>query len=94
MVANTSTTQTGKGAIYVRICEPCTYVKEPDRFRKAPGAQDYDREMMIDQVGAGIAIAIPLKIQVPTNSNNIQVSVTTRCENCEVRPSDKLYVNF
>ena len=93
-VVNTSNVQAKNGLIYVRLCETCRFAKEPERFHKPVGADDYDREMNFQTLGAGIAISIPLKIKLPAMVPRFEIAVTARCENCTVGPANKLYVNI
>lgn len=94
LVANTSIEQAKNGSVYVRACQGCTFAKEPERCTKPVGAPDFDRERMFDALGAGISLAIPLKIMPPQQTSRLAIDVTVRCENCEVRPKDSLFVNF
>ncbi len=93
-VVNTSKTRAGKGSIILRICEACTFLTEPERFRKITGAKDYDREMLLEGLDAGISVAIPLKVMAPLNTSRFEVDVTSRCENCQFRITDNLFVNY
>lgn len=93
-VFNASNVQAKKGSVFLRVCQDCTFSKEPEQFRKPPGAPDSDRERLFEALGAGISLGIPLKITPPPLSNKIEVDITVRCENCEVRPKDSLFVSF
>ena len=93
-VVNNSKVQAKKGAIFVRLCEDCSFAKEPERFKKAVGALDYDRYMNLDHLDAGVAISIPLKAKPPIFSSRFEVDVTPRCENCVVNGPNKLFVNI
>jgi hypothetical protein len=94
VVSNTSVTRAGKDSIYLRLCKGCTFLAEPERFRKITGADDFDREMTLEGVDAGISVSIPLKVTAPPIFRKFEVDVTSRCENCEFRPKDSLFVNF
>jgi len=93
-VVNRSNVQAKNGSIYLRLCETCSFAKEPERFRKPIGADDYDREMPFQALSAGIAISIPLKIKPPPAATRFEIIVTARCENCTVGPGNKLYVTI
>jgi len=94
VVSNISSTRAGKGSIYLRLCKACTFLAEPERFHKIAGADDYDREMNLEGLDAGISLSIPLKVAAPAISRRFEVDVTSRCENCEIRPKDSLFVKF
>jgi hypothetical protein len=94
LVVNTSSVQAKNGLILVRVCRDCTFANEPERSTKPVGAPDSDRERLFDTLSAGISLAIPLKIMPPQHVSKLEVDVNVRCENCEVRPKDSLFVNF
>lgn len=94
MVVNTSNVRAKGVAIYLEICTGCTFAKEPERFTTPVGAGPQQRQLNFGDLDAGTAAAIPLKISAPTALNWFQVSVTSRCENCEMRTKDDLLVHF
>ena len=94
-LVNKSSVQAKKLYIILRICNLCEYAEEPQRFMKIVGAEASDREMDGDALPAQTAITIPLKIKVPGPPfNRTGVSVSSHCENCEVRPWDNLRVRY
>jgi hypothetical protein len=93
-VMNTSAVQAGRGVILLRICQECTFAKEPVRFTKIVGGADTDREFDIEGLPAGFAVTIPLNVKAPQNANGFGLDVWSRCINCEVRPMDKLTVHY
>ena len=94
LVVNTSGVQAKQGSAYVRLCQDCTFAKEPERSVRAVGAPAYDRERDFTMLDAGISLAIPLKVMPPKDLRRFQVDIVARCENCEVGPKDSLFVNF
>jgi hypothetical protein len=66
----------------------------PKGFKRAEGAPDYDRYTDMDNLPAGVAIGIPLKVKPPLLSNGFEVDVTLRCENCTIKPASKLFVGI
>ncbi len=54
IVMNTSKVRAKAGSILVRLCDGCTFVNEPERFRKVTGAPDTDREMILEAIDAGV----------------------------------------
>ena len=93
-VYNKSDVQAKKGAIYLRICNACSYAEEPKRFYKAVSADESDRTMNFQQIDAHTAVGIPLKIKYPSVFTKFNVDVTVRCENCMVNPLTKLTVTL
>lgn len=93
-VVNKSPVQANNGSIFVRICELCTFSEEPRRFIRPTGASGYDRQMMFAAIPAITGIAIPLKIKPPESPHRFDVAVTLRCENCIVKPTEILHINF
>jgi hypothetical protein len=93
-VVNISKVQAKEVSIYLRLCEKCSFVNEPDRFLKGVGAKETDRYMDETHLPAGIAISIPLKIKTPPSSPAVAVAVTPRCDNCIVNPTSKLFISI
>jgi len=93
-VVNRSKVQARTGGIFVRLCRKCNFDKEPLGFKKAQGAPEYDRYTDMDNLPAGLAINIPLKVKPPPSSSGFEVEVTPRCENCMVNPATKLFVSI
>jgi len=93
-VMNTSNVQAKNGVIYLRICPSCKFVREPDRFAKAVEGYDYDREMTFTTISASVGVAVTVQIMPPAGEHSLQVGIAGRCENCEVRPTDILVVNY
>ena len=93
-VFNKSKVQARAGGIFVRLCRKCTFVTEPKGFKRAEGAPDYDRYTDMDNLPAGVAIGIPLKVKPPPLSSGFEVEVTSRCENCTVKPASKFFVGI
>jgi hypothetical protein len=93
-VINKSAIQAKSGSVFLRICETCEFAEEPKRFRRPTGAEAYDREMHFDSMMAKTGFAIPLRVKVPAGVHRIEIAVTVRCENCVVRQSELLHVNW
>jgi hypothetical protein len=94
VVVNISNVQAKNGVVLVRECEACTFAKEPEGSVRPVGAPVYDRERDFTELGAGIGMGIPLKIVPPKSIHRFEVDIRARCENCEVREKDSLFVNF
>ena len=93
-VLNTSTVQAKNGSVFARVCESCSFAKEPERFSKPPGGHSYDRELPFAVLNAGTALAVLLSVMPPKGEHRIEVTFIYRCENCEIAPNDNLFVNF
>jgi hypothetical protein len=96
-VHNISDIQTKKGTIFIQICPVCSFAKEPERFVKAIGAPDTERILHFEAMPAGTMMSIPLKIKVPglvAPTNKYTINVMSRCDNCTVKPWEKLIVNI
>jgi hypothetical protein len=93
-VINRSTVQAKNGSVYIRICEKCEFAEEPQRFSKPLGAQSTDRQMNFQALDSTTALAVPLKIKPPALEHRFEIAVTTRCENCVVRPKELLHVDY
>jgi hypothetical protein len=93
-VVNRSKVQARTGSIFVRLCRKCSFVKEPPGFKKAQGTPEYDRYTDMDNLPAGVAMQIPLKVKPPPLSSGFEVDVMPRCENCTVNAASKLFVDI
>ena len=93
-VINKSAVQAKNGSILLRICQLCSFSEEPKRFTKITGAQDSDREMLFGQIAAITGISIPLKLKPPPWAHRVELAVTLRCENCTVRPTEYLHIDY
>ena len=94
-VMNTSTVQAKKGKLYVRICTSCKFVNEPANSVKAVDGYEYDREIPFRDLDVGVGIATIVRVMPPLDTpRQFDVGVASRCENCRVRPTDKLVVHY
>jgi hypothetical protein len=93
-LANKSKVQAKNGSVYLRICEGCDFAEEPPGFHKQSSEYNQDRAMGFDALHAYTALAIPLRIRVPTGVGQFAVGVTSRCENCVVRPTESLLIRY
>jgi hypothetical protein len=93
-VMNTSAVQAKNGTVFVRVCESCSFAKEPAGFTKAQGSHEFDRASPFALISAGTVLAIPLSVMPPRDAHRVAVAALYRCENCEVSPRDDLFVNF
>jgi hypothetical protein len=93
-IVNKSEVDARDGSIIIRVCQTCKFSREPQRFKKAIGSPDSDREMRFEAIQAMMAVAVPLEIKPPEGSHCFKIFVMTGCETCATHPKESLYVNY
>jgi len=93
-VVNKSKVMAKTGFLFLQLCRGCEFKVEPANAVRNPGAPNTDREIPFERFPGKVQMAIPLKVKPPPNSRRFQVDVIIRCENCEVRDRDKLFITF
>lgn len=95
---NSSEVSAANGFIYLRICDPCRFVEEPEFFRHIKGSPETDRERGFTLIGRKVNLeTIRLKISIanlPPQANAFMIGVCYVCQNCVENEWRPLTVNI
>jgi Fe-S cluster biogenesis protein NfuA len=94
-VKNVSSVKAEGVEIWVTICEPCSFAKEPEGFDKPAGSNEHMRHKHIQSIAPGVA-AGDNSISVKVNNapiGPIAVHFNGACDNCEkVEVTEDYYI--
>ena len=84
-VINPSNANALDGFIALQICDQCTFVKEPDHFRKLHGQKDTQRNYDFDRILPMQSLpTFEFTMHVPSPFRPTEIYVNYRCKTCVV----------
>jgi hypothetical protein len=94
MVVNTTDVMAETGAIWIRLCQACSFAKEPPGSEKPTGSPEADRDIKFYRIGPGTGLqTIPVEAAVPAFVQRMEVDMFGKCDTCVPESSTKLFVN-
>jgi hypothetical protein len=78
--------------VWLRLCQGCSYGREPNDFEKLPGVSEpTERVMSVGNLlpGAIFAPSTTFSVIPPPSKRGFTISLTYGCENCDVLDPDK-----
>jgi hypothetical protein len=96
LALNPSDIQASNGAMILRICDKCSYVEEPQGFRKVPGSEEFDRQYDFQRIFSNSAtqvLTVKLKVNFGGFYNFFTIGLFIGCENCVATEQQRLTIN-